>query len=52
MLGQPTQRNAGRLVVAGDVDRVPVEHRAVHPVRRQVDVGVGAGQGLELHGGG
>ena len=52
LLGQAPQRNAGGLVVAGDVDGVPVEHRAVHGVGGQVEVGVRAGQRLELDGGG
>ena len=49
---EPLQPDPGRLVVAGDVDGVPVENRAVHSVGGQIDVGVGTGKRLELHGGG
>ena len=52
MRREPRQPDPGRLVVAGDVDGVPVENRAVYPVGGQIDVGVGARQCLELHGGG
>ena len=40
VVGQADQRDAGGLVVPGDVDGMAVEHRAVHAVRRQVDVAV------------
>ena len=43
------QRDAGGLVVAGDVDRVAVEHRAVHHVCGQVQMGVRARQRGETH---
>ena len=50
VLGQTGQRDAGRLVVARHVDVATVEGRAADAVGGDVDVGVGAGQRVELDG--
>ena len=49
VLGQPGQRDAGRLVVTRHVDVAAVEGRAAHGVGGDVDDGVGAGERVELH---
>ena len=47
--GQPRQRNAGGFVVARHVDVAPVECGATDAVGSEVDVGVRAGERVELH---
>ena len=49
---QPAQRDAGRLVVSGDVEVVTVEDGAAHRVGGEVDDRVGAGERVEHHRGG
>ena len=47
---QPRQGDAGGLVVARHVEVDAIEGGALDAIGGEVDVGVGAGQGLELHG--
>ena len=49
VLSQSGQRDAGGFVVARHVDVAPVECRAANVVGGEVDVGVRAGQRVELH---
>ena len=50
--GQAGQCDAGGFVITRDVDGRAVERRAVDGLGGEVDVGVGAGERLELHSGG
>ena len=50
VLGQPVQRDTGRLVVAGHVEFATIEGRAADGAGGDVDDGVGAGKGVERDG--
>ena len=51
VVGESPQRDAGRFVVSGDIEFVAVEGGAADGFGGDVDDRVGAGQGIEHHGG-